>query len=68
MFSDIGSLSNSESTLATITDEKSLRASVGFGLSWRSPFGPVLIDFSKALLKEDFDKTEVFRFDFGVKF
>ena len=68
MFSDIGSLSNSESTLATITDEKSLRASVGFGLSWRSPFGPILIDFSKALLKEDFDKTEVFRFDFGVKF
>lgn len=68
MFSDIGSLSNSESTLATITDEKSLRASVGFGLSWRSPFGPILIDFAKALLKEDFDKTEVFRFDFGVKF
>jgi len=68
MFSDIGSLSNSESTLATITDEKSLRASVGLGLSWRSPFGPILIDFAKALLKEDFDKTEVFRFDFGVKF
>jgi outer membrane protein insertion porin family len=68
MFSDIGSLSNSESTLATITDEKSLRASVGLGLSWRSPFGPILLDFSKALLKEDFDKTEVFRFDFGVKF
>ena len=39
-----------------------------FGLSWRSPFGPILIDFAKALLKEDFDKTEVFRFDFGVKF
>ena len=68
MFSDIGSLSNSESTLATITDEKSLRASVGFGLSWRSPFGPILIDFAKALLKEDFDKTEVFRLEFGVKF
>ena len=68
MFSDIGSLSNSESTLATITDEKSLRASVGLGLSWRPPFGPVLIDFSKALLKEDYDKTEVVRFDFGVKF
>ena len=68
MFSDIGSLSNSESTLATITDEKSLRASVGLGLSWKSPLGPILIDFAKALLKEDFDKTEVFRFDFGVKF
>ena len=68
MFSDLGSLSNSESTLAKITDEKSLRASVGLGLSWRSPFGPVLIDFTKALLKKDFDKTEFFRFDFGVMF
>ena len=68
MFSDIGSLSNSESTLATITDDKSLRASVGLGLSWKSPFGPVVIDFSKALLKKDFDKTEVLRFDFGARF
>ena len=68
MFSDIGSLSNSESTLATITDDKSLRASVGLGISWKSPFGPVVIDFSKALLKKDFDKTEVLRFDFGARF
>tara|TARA_Y100001934_G_scaffold203482_2_gene240080 strand:+ start:135068 stop:137350 length:2283 start_codon:yes stop_codon:yes gene_type:complete len=68
MFSDIGSLSNSESTLATITDDKSLRASVGLGISWKSPFGPLVIDFSKALLKKDFDKTEVVRFDFGARF
>jgi outer membrane protein insertion porin family len=68
MFSDIGSLSNSESTLATITDDKSLRASVGLGISWKSPFGPLVIDFSKALLKKDFDVTEVLRFDFGARF
>ncbi len=68
LFSDIGSLSNSESTLATITDDKSLRASVGLGISWISPFGPLVIDFSKALLKKDFDKTEVLRFDFGARF
>ncbi len=68
VFSDIGSLSNSVSTLATITDDKSLRAAAGFGISWRSPFGPLVIDFSKALLKKDFDKTEVIRFDFGARF
>ncbi len=68
LFSDVGSLSNSESTLATITDDKSLRASVGLGISWKSPFGPLVIDFSKALLKKDFDKTEVVRFDFGARF
>ena len=68
MFTDIGSLIDAESTLASIKDEKSMRASVGFGLSWRSPFGPIVFDFSKALLKKDFDKTETIRLDLGARF
>lgn len=68
MFTDIGSLVDAESTLATIKDEKSLRASVGFGLSWSSPFGPIVFDFSQALLKKDFDKTETIRLDLGARF
>ena len=68
MFTDIGSLIDAESTLATIKDEKSMRASVGFGLSWRSPFGPIVFDFSKVLLKKDFDKTETIRLDLGARF
>ena len=65
---DIGSLIDAESSLATIKDEKSIRASIGFGLSWRSPFGPIVFDFSKALLKKDFDKTETIRLDLGARF
>ena len=42
--------------------------SAGVGLSWRSPFGPVRIDFAQAILKEDFDETELFRFSFGTSF
>jgi len=68
LFSDFGSLSKSESTLATISDDKSLRASVGFGISWKSPFGPLIIDFSKVLRKKSFDKTEAVKFDFGTRF
>ena len=68
MFTDIGSLIDAESSLATIKDEKSIRASVGFGLSWKSPFGPIVFDFSKAILKKDFDKTETIRLDLGARF
>ena len=68
LFSDIGSLTNSESTSAVINDDKSLRASVGFGLSWKSPVGPLVIDFTHPILKKDFDKTEIIRFDIGARF
>jgi outer membrane protein insertion porin family len=67
-FTDFGSLSDSDSSLGNIQDTKSIRASIGVGLSWKSPFGPVSIDFSQALLKEDFDITEAVRFEFGARF
>ncbi len=45
-----------------------LRASVGAGLLWKSPFGPLRVDFSHALLKKSWDKTELFRFSAGTSF
>ena len=51
-----------------LQDTKSLRLSIGVGLSWRSPFGPIRIDMAQAVLKEDFDKDEFFRFSFGTRF
>ena len=68
LFSDIGSLTNSESTNASINEDNSLRASVGFGISWKSPLGPLAIDISQPILKKDFDKTELIRFDIGARF
>ena len=44
------------------------RASVGFGISWDSPMGPIRMDITNAFLKEDYDKTESFRFGFGTRF
>lgn len=68
LFSDIGSSGDSDTDSGTIEDTKSLRAAVGVGISWNSPFGPIAIDISTPLKKEDFDDTEILRFDFGARF
>ncbi|MDC0033478.1 BamA/TamA family outer membrane protein [Alphaproteobacteria bacterium] len=68
VFSDIGSSGSSDTSFGTIRDTKSLRAAVGVGLSWKSPFGPIAFDISKVVKKEDFDETELVRFDFGARF
>lgn len=47
---------------------QSPRLSAGVGLVWNSPMGPVSIDLAEAILKESFDKTEFFRFNFGTRF
>ena len=68
VFSDIGTLTQVDDSGPTVRDAKSLRASVGFGVSWRSPFGPIRVDIAHALAKEPEDKTEAFRFNFGTRF
>lgn len=67
-FTDIGSLGTLDSAGATIQDVNSLRLSSGLGVSWKSPMGPVRVDLAKAIIKEDFDKEQKFRFSFGTKF
>ena len=67
-FSDAGSVGKNDSSVSTIKDTPSLRLSLGTGLIWSSPIGPINIDLSKALLKENFDKTQAFRFSFGAQF
>ncbi len=67
-FTDIGSAGNSDASVGNISDTKSLRASLGFGITWSSPFGPITVDLARPVLKEDFDDTELLRFDFGARF
>jgi len=69
-FSDFGTLFDSDfdDAAATIVDKKSLRVSLGVGLTWTSPFGPLAIDLAYPVLKEDFDKDEFFRFSVGTRF
>ena len=42
--------------------------SVGTGFSWISPFGPVVVDLGWAIVKEDFDNTQLVNFSFGTRF
>jgi outer membrane protein insertion porin family len=51
-----------------IQDDLSLRASAGLSIFWRSPMGPIRFDFSQVLAKEDYDKTETFRFSTSTRF
>ena len=51
-----------------IRDDLSLRASAGLSIHWRSPMGPIRFDFSQVLAKEDYDKTETFRFSTSTRF
>ncbi|MDX2101164.1 MAG: outer membrane protein assembly factor BamA [Alphaproteobacteria bacterium] len=51
-----------------VLQSDSFRASIGFGLSWRSPFGLLRLDFPVPVLKESFDRTENFRIGFGTRF
>jgi outer membrane protein insertion porin family len=49
-------------------DTTDFRSSVGAGLIWDSPFGPLRIDYAVALTKEKYDVVQAFRFGGGTKF
>ena len=51
-----------------IKDGLGLRASAGLSVGWDSPFGPIQFDFSQILRKEEYDRTETFRFSTSTRF
>jgi len=68
-FTDIGSLWGlDDADRFNIDDKSSLRGTAGVGVSWRSPLGPIRLDFAVPYMSEEFDKEEVFRFNFGTRF
>jgi outer membrane protein insertion porin family len=50
------------------SDRNNIRSSVGVGLIWDSPFGPLRFDLAYALTKEPWDHTQIFRFGGGTRF
>lgn len=67
-FSDFGVLSDVDASGPNVFDSDAIRVSAGVGISWRSPLGPVRLDFAVPVVKEDQDKEEFFRFSFGTRF
>lgn len=68
IFTDFGLSTGIDKTGVNVRDSGTIRISSGVGASWRSPFGPIRLDFGFPLVKESYDRTEVFRFSFGTRF
>ncbi|HJM92609.1 MAG: outer membrane protein assembly factor BamA [Alphaproteobacteria bacterium] len=67
-FTEVGTLLDPDVSGANLLDSNGPRVSIGVGVSWRSPFGPIRVDLAQAVVKENFDKEELFRFSFGTRF
>ena len=76
IFADAGTLYGNEVNLTYkgVTDTtqggtgSSLRASVGLGLIWASPFGPLRVDYAIPVAKEDYDRVQNLKFGISSSF
>ncbi len=67
-FWDIGMVGGPDLGLAINADANSLRSSVGLGISWISPVGPLRLAFAKPLRKFDNDRIQSMQFQIGTSF
>lgn len=68
VFADMGSSGQLNPTNSNVDDTGSVRVASGLGVTWKSPFGPIGMDAALPLVKEGFDKDEIFRVNFGTRF
>ncbi|MBD3788084.1 MAG: outer membrane protein assembly factor BamA [Sphingomonadales bacterium] len=71
LFFDVGSvwgLDDVAGATGTVDDDLYWRSSVGFSLFWTTPIGPLRFNFSKALMKEDYDQEQPFDLTISTKF
>ncbi len=52
----------------TLDDGSKLRSSIGIGVEWFTPVGPLSFSLAAPLSKSSTDKTETFRFNLGTTF
>jgi outer membrane protein insertion porin family len=72
-FTDVGSVWNSGNKSAPphiiLSNNHKFRASVGVGVTWSSPFGPIGVGFAKALARvKHVDRIQEFRVYYGTTF
>ncbi len=53
---------------SAINDSSALRSSIGIGVDWYTPIGPLSFSLAQPLSKKSSDKTESFRFNLGTTF
>lgn len=71
VFADAATLYGSDIDVSGVDvrgDSMQWRASVGAGLIWASPFGPLRIDYAVPVVKEDTDEVQEFNFGMSTRF
>jgi len=53
---------------SSINDNSKIRSTIGLGLDWLTPIGPLSFSFSQPITKNPSDVTETFRFNLGTTF
>lgn len=65
-FADAGQLGDTKNLGPTVYQDDSVRTSVGAGVHWSSPFGPLRFELGFPLQKEPYDETRTFDFTVGA--
>jgi outer membrane protein insertion porin family len=60
--------SNSVPVNCTVYNSMAFRASIGTGLIWQSPFGPLRFEVAYPIVKSKADQTQWFQFSVGSRF
>lgn len=71
VFMDAGSvwsLNDTDGTAGPVDDSFHLRAVLGVSIFWTTPIGPLRFNFTKAILKEDYDKEQNFDLTVSTNF
>ncbi len=72
LFLDVGSVWDLDNTVGSngvvVDDQLHLRSTIGISVFWTTPIGPLRFNFSKALLKEDYDLEQKFDLTISTKF
>ena len=53
---------------STIDEKNDIRSSIGIGLNWTTPIGPLSFSYAEPLTKNSSDIIEKFRFNLGTTF
>ena len=67
-FIDAGAVFDTDDIGSGIDDSSDPRVAIGFGFTWASVIGPIRLDWAYTILKEDFDRDQVFSFTLGTRF
>jgi outer membrane protein insertion porin family len=70
-FLDVGSvwgLDDTAGTAGTVDDSMHIRSVIGLSIFWKTPLGPLRLNFTHALKKETYDKEQTFDLTIATRF